>query len=307
MAESDSHYNGTDTEINLNPDMGTGTEINLNPGMGTDTEINLNPGMSNGTEINFNPGMGAGTVIQFPSMGGWMNPGSSAAPCPVCQNMTTVPTQFYGQVRFLNASTNGMTVNISIDGTIYALNSRFGTLSNYEWVSDGFHTVTMQWANGIRSTLLQQTLPFAANQKVTLVLVDSAEGGLEMVRVVDSGCRNLPAGSGCFRFANMTYSGSVLDLLLSGQTIFRSVRFPSVSAYKQAVAGTYQFTAVTSAGYGFMRELPVIVLGIIGSSLAGRETVFTFNTKILPGKSYTAYLIGNNWSNASMRVIIAED
>lgn len=331
MAENDSHYNGTDSEtviqfpvadqegwtnptdnVNTAPDTtivipetpNTGTQpVPGNSNTGTqpvpcspDTGMNLTPWV---------PDTGMRPTPWVPNTGMCPTPGvSDTGTCPVCGNISA---QSYGQVRFLNASANGITVNIFIDGTMYHSNSRFGTLSNYDWISDGFHTVTVQRANGIRSTLLRQTFPFMADQKVTMVLTDSAEGGLEIVRVIDTGCRNLPAGSGCFRFANMTYSGSSLDLLLSGQTIFRNVRFQSVSAYKQAIAGVYQFTAVTSASYGFMRELPVIVLGIIGSSLADRETVFTFSTRIQSGKNYTAYLIGNNWSNTSMRIIIAED
>lgn len=323
MAENDSHYNGTADPANMDngnsmdgqmapADESSNRMINPLPGMeGTAPDYSGSPG-NNGSNFNTETASELSGENNSSYMGNdtrgittiavpWI-PGLSS--CPSCG---TISPQSYGQVRFLNASTNGMTVNISIDGAIYALNSRFGTLSNYDWVSDGFHTVTVQRANGIRSTLLQQTFPFVADQKVTMVLTDSQEGGLEIIRVIDSGCRNLPAGSGCFRFANMTYSGSNLDLMLSGQTIFRNVRYQSVSSYKQAIAGVYQFSAVTAASYTFMRELPVIVVGIVGSSFTNRETIFTFHTRIQAGRNYTAYLIGNNWSNSPMQVIIAED
>lgn len=286
-----------------NWNMNNGNMDNWNMNNGNMDSRNMNNGTNENSRSAMNTMNGqmapaaANTTIAIP----WTPDFTS---CPGCG---IISPQSYGQVRFLNASTNGMTVNISIDGTMYAINSRFGTLSNYDWISDGFHTVTVQRANGIRSTLLQQTFPFMADQKVTMVLTDSAEGGLEIIRVIDSGCRNLPAGSGCFRFANMTYNGSNLDLMMSGQTIFRNVRYQSVSSYKQAVAGVYQFSAVTATSYTFMRELPIIVVGIIGSSLTNRETVFTFHTRIQAGRNYTAYLIGNNWSNSPMQVIIAED
>lgn len=291
MAEHDSHYNWV-------PDTAMSDEAKLTEGEASaiegDTAAEVSAPLSAQQNQSAAPGS---TTISFPGF-----PGTNL--CPSCGSF--VPDT-YGQVRFLNASTNGFTVNIFIDGTLYAPNSRFGTLSGYDWVSDGFHTVTVQRATGIRSVLLQQTFPFTADQRVTMVLTDSQEGGLELVRVIDRGCRNLPSGSGCFRFANMTYSGSNFDLMMSGQTIFRNIRYQSVSSYKQAVAGTYQFSVVTAASFGFMRELPIIVVGIIGSSLTSRETVFTFHTRIQAGRDYTAYLIGNNWSNSPMQVIIAED
>ena len=59
-----------------------------------------------------------------------------------------------------------------------------------------------------------------------MVLVDSASGGLEMVQISDTGCNTRAYNTGCYRFANMTYSGSRYDLLLyGGETVFRNVAF----------------------------------------------------------------------------------
>lgn len=345
MAENDSHYNdsfgtengGSSTDItNSTSDSMDNTVENMNGSAGymngsagymngSADYMNGSAGYMNGTTDSMNRAADDNYGLTAPTLSFEENPetnndntggravigGAVAFPwfaalptCPSCGNITP---QYYGQVRFLNASTNGITVNISIDGTMYALNSRFATLSNYDWISDGFHTITVQRAGGLRSTLLQQTFPFTAGQKVTMVLTDSAEGGLELIRVIDTGCRNLPSTSGCFRFANMTYSGSTVDLLLSGQTVFRNIRYQSVSSYKQALAGSYLFTAVTASSYTFIRELPIIVIGAIATSMNNRETLLTFNANIRAGRNYTAYLIGNTWSSTNIQVIIAED
>ncbi len=248
-----------------------------------------------------NPGEG-GPV--YPGNGGgtaWL-PGCPSSCCPGSS------CQYFGQVRFLNASTNPFTVNISIDSTNYAINSRFGTLTGYDWISDGFHTVTVRRATTMRNILLQQTFPFVANQKVTMVLTDSDSGGLELIRVVDTGCTNLPSGSGCYRFANMSYEGSSVDLLLTnGETVFRDVRFQNVSSYKQAVAGTYQFYVANSNNYAFVRELPIIVIGAIATGSGIRQPLVSFSANITAGKNYTSYLIGNTWSGNSLRVLTVED
>ncbi len=228
--------------------------------------------------------------------------------CPSAPNCPPISSRQFGQVRFLNASTNNFAVNISIDSTSYAMNSRFGSVTGYDWISDGFHTVTVRRASGMRSILLQQTFPFVANEKVTMVLTDSASGGLEMIRVVDTGCTNLPAGSGCYRFANMSYNGSTFDLLLNGgEVVFRGVGFQNVTTYKQAVAGSYQFNVVESNNFTFIRELPIIVIGAVATGTSIRQPQVSFSVNISAGRNYTSYVIGNTWSSGGLRVLTVED
>ncbi len=220
----------------------------------------------------------------------------------------SVSPQYFGQVRFLNASTNTFAVDIYIDSTNYAANSRFGSVSNYDWIADGFHTVTVRRANGMRNILLQQNFPFVANQKVTMVLTDSAAGGLEMIRIIDTGCNNLPSRSGCYRFANMAYSGSSFDLFLTGgETVFRNVNFQTVTSYKQAVAGSYQFYVTDSNNYTFMHELPIIVIGAVATGSTVRQPLVSFSVNINAGRNYTSYIIGNTWSGCGLRVLTVED
>lgn len=217
------------------------------------------------------------------------------------------PVQYYTQVRFLNASTNAFPVNISIDGNLYAANSRFGSITSYAWISDGFHTVTVRRATGLRTILYQQTFPFISGEKVTMVLVDSGSG-LSMSRVSDMGCMNLPYNSGCYRIANMTYSGSSYDLMLyGGETVFRNVKFGSAAPYKQTIAGSYQFYLTNSSNLTVIREIPVIVIGAFAPSSLANEPLVSFQVDIEPGRSYTSYVIGNNWSDYSLRVLTVVD
>lgn len=213
----------------------------------------------------------------------------------------------YCQVRFLNASTNTFPVTIYIDGNIYADHSRFGSSTNYEWIRDGFHTITVRRALGIRSILLQQNLPFSAGQKNTIILTDSASGGLSLVQASDNGCQNLPSGYGCFRFANMSYSGSRFDLLTAnGDAVFRGIAFQNISAYKQAMAGTYLFFVASTSSYTFLQELPMLIIGVSGNGTVIEQPLLSFPQTIRSGRNYTAYLIGNTWSDYSLQIITLE-
>lgn len=326
MAESDAHYNGTPEMTNSG---NYGESDMINPGA-ANGENNITaeplplPEESNPADSGNSGNIPATPLPNLEEGGqidqGWGNPDNLAGGGQIDQNSGWLPVtpgypiypsitpQYYGQVRFLNASTNSFPVNISIDNSAYALNSRFATVSNYDWISDGFHTITIRRAAGLRSVLLQQTFPFVAGQKVTMVLTDGASGGLELIRIVDTGCTNLPYNSGCFRFANMAFSGSSYNLMLyGGETIFSNVRFQNTTAYKQAIAGSYQFYVTNSNAYAFARELPIIVIGAATSSGGLGNPLVSFQVDIMAGRNYTSYLIGNTWSDNILQALTVED
>lgn len=314
MAENDTHYNGT-PEMNEQNEEATPSIPLPEPGEGGA----VYPGSDANTPVVPLPGFEEGTPA-FPGNSGssgnaggsnWGNNWANGF-FPLTPSSPSISPRYYGQVRFLNASTNSFAVNITIDGTAYAINSRFGTISNYDWISDGFHTVTVRRASGMRTILLQQNFPFTAGEKVTMVLTDSASGGLEMVQVSDTGCNSRAFNTGCYRFANMTYSGSRYDLMLyGGETVFRNVSFQTVTPYKQAVAGTYQFYVTASNSYSFLREIPIIVIGTSGnqaiSGIQQNQPLLSAQIEIASGQNYTSYLIGNNWSDMGLRLLTVED
>ena len=208
--------------------------------------------------------------------------------CPSCPSPAN-----YGQVRFLNAATNNYTINITVDNTSYASNVGFGTITNYSRILDGFHTITVRRSTGMRAVLLQQTFPFSANEKYTMVLVDSAQGGLN---------------TGCYRVANMAYSGSSFDVMLySHDAVFRNIGFQEVTAYKQAMAGSYQFYITNSSNFTVIRELPVLVIGAVTTGSFSNEPLVSYQIDICARSKYTSYLIGNSWSNNNFRVLTVED
>jgi len=225
---------------------------------------------------------------------------------PSCPNCNV--SQSNAQVRFLNASTNSFPVTISIDNTNYVNNSRFGTVSSYDRVSDGFHTVTVRRALGLRSVLLQQSFPFTGGQRYTMVLADAPSGGLTMTQVSNDGCSNMNFNTGCFRAANFSYSGSGFDVILyNNDAVFRNVGFREVTSYKQAMAGTYQFYITNSNTFSVIRELPMIIIGAVTSGSFQNEPLVSFQTDIAAGSRYTSYIIGNNWSDVGFRVLTLED
>ena len=200
----------------------------------------------------------------------------------------------------MNASTNGVTLDAYIDGRELFSGSTFATVSTYANVADGFHTVTVRKTNG--QIYYQQTLAFVAGEKVTLVILDTANG-VTVTKVSDMGCTNIPSGYGCLRVANMSYSGSSYDVrTFQNQIAFGGVGYKEVTSYKQAAAGNHTFFITGSQlSVSSFNELPIIILSaIIGGSCTGcgvANPILTFSVNVEAGKAYTSYIIGNTWSN----------
>ena len=294
MAQHDSHYNDANA--------GGSSRRNGRP----QDRNQFPPAMPPRGNMQFPPATPPATPpeqIPMPPVPGWNQNNSSGN-----STFPAFPANSFGQVRFLNASTNTFNVDFAVDGNTFVQNSRFGSISAYDWISDGFHTITVRRSTSIRTVLYQQSFPFVAGEKVTMVLTDSESGGLNMIRIVDTSCSNIPVTASCYRFANVSYSGSAVDVLLSnGETIFHNVTFQTVTPYKQAVAGTYQFFVANTNLFTTLRELPIILVGAIGTGTGVRQPVLTYQASFTAGRSYTSYLIGNTWSDNALQVLTVED
>ena len=139
MAENDTHYNGT-SDISDNDAAAPLPELEEEKAVYPDDPANIpvaplpDPG-EGGPVYPGNSTTGAiGGNWDWGSNGNnhWGHPGNSWGNSflPLTPTNPAISPRYYGQVRFLNASTNNFAVNITIDGTAYAINSRFGTISN---------------------------------------------------------------------------------------------------------------------------------------------------------------------------------
>ena len=110
-------------------------------------------------------------------------------------------------IRFLNASTAPFPIDVLIDGMEHLQNSSFGTVSQYIPMADGFHKIAVRSRAGLRPVLFQGVFPFPAGQKITFSIADSPSGSITIIPVSNAGCFHCPARCGCYRIANMTFSG----------------------------------------------------------------------------------------------------
>lgn len=327
MADRDTLFNNASTPAgntmgscpNQNPagqgQNGTGTTQPLDP----DTVFPVFPdNMGNNNNGNNNSDNDYGIALPIAPPGG--RPVAPVAPVPPTPSIPSIPSpgrpifpnapEFneFSQTRFLVAATNSFPLSLSVDSSVLDTSARFGTSTSYSFVADGFHTVTVRRANDLRAILFQKSFPFKAGEKSTLVVVDSDQGGMDVIQVSDVGCRNLPTNYGCYRMANMSYNGSSYNMqLYNSGTVFRNVTYGTVTPYKQAMRGSYLFYVTNASCCSGFRELPIIAIGVLGSNFTVSNPLLSVQLDIQSGKSYTTYIIGNNWSDYSLRAITLED
>lgn len=214
----------------------------------------------------------------------------------------------FGEVRFLMAASAPHPLTVSIDGMIYGNNASFGTIGEYFPISDGFHQISIYYTSGPRILLLEKVLPFRGGEQATVVIADSEASGIDLIPVSDTACRNPSSGYGCLRTANMSFSGSVFDLLLkTGEPVFRDIPYTAVAPYKQAEEGDWSFQVSSLTCSDTYREIPAISLKSSFSSCLWIAPVLDFQVSIKAGKSYTAYLIGDPWAGRPLQALITED
>lgn len=195
-----------------------------------------------------------------------------------------------------------------IDGTMYAVNSRLGTMGIYAGVSDGFHTVTVRRSDGRRPVLFQNNIFFATGEKLTLVLIELENSDFDLMQVPATGCINMPYNTGCYRLANVSYPNTSFNLMMpGGEIVFNDIHYQEFTAYKQAMAGTYQFYVTSAVGIRPLQDIPIIVTRPSSNISIPNAPVAAFQTEIQAGKNYTTYLLANNWGSESIQALTVED
>ncbi len=211
-------------------------------------------------------------------------------------------------IRFLNASTAPFPIDVLIDGMEHLQNSSFGTVSQYIPMADGFHKIAVRSRAGLRPVLFQGVFPFPAGQKITFSIADSPSGSITIIPVSNAGCFHCPARCGCYRIANMTFSGSSYDIRTpSGERVFCSISFGQSAPYKPVSAGSYLFFTAAPSGCSPIRDLPIILQSFLAGSPKPDNVLSEIPVEIEAGMNYTTYLIGNTWSSFRLQSITIKD
>lgn len=265
----------------------------------------------------FFPG-GPGPVIIPPVTGGPgpVIPGQTLPDCPGGGPGPVIPDRpnFPGvilplpptgtaQVRFLHAATGALPYSVSVGTRTVAPGLRYAEATDYARVADGFRTVTIMSARSPRSILLRKSIPFRANGRTTLVIVN-ARNGIDLLEVQDNGCVNMPRNAACFRMVNTSYTDMPLDLLLyDGRIVFSDVRFREATTFRRVRPGEYGFyLAATNASPYFpfapdvdietVEDLPIPVGDNYIPDYGDLMPLASFYEAFRQGILYTAYVLG---------------
>lgn len=211
-------------------------------------------------------------------------------------------------VRILNAAANYGSVSVTIGEDMLTSGLPFGSSTPYRRVREGFRVVTVSSATYPRHIIYRQVLPFVAGIRVTLALVNSANGlGIQMI--IDLPCFGGGRNLACLRMVNLSYNSGPLELVLEdGRVVFSDVRFKEVTSYKRANEGKYNFKVVNSPN----RPMPIVSdisnINDLTYQLGGTwNALLEFSIDMKANTLYTVYILGNDGYVPSLQPYILEN
>ena len=211
------------------------------------------------------------------------------------------------QVRFLNAVTEGGSLRITAGNRLLSSSLPPEGLSEYFTVAAGFRSFTFYDADHPWMLLFRSTLPLAAGDVVTLAVIRSGGGGLDLVRVDDRPCGVQGTDLGCIRCVNLVYDSPGLDLVLTdGRVVFTDVRFKEVTNYRRARPGRYDLYAAQTPSserpdIETVEDLPIPVASWMPEPLA------SFFLDLRAGGQVSLFLMGDWGVSRELRVKAVEN
>lgn len=198
-------------------------------------------------------------------------------PCIFCNNNQWIR----GGVRILNAATGYTAFSIYMDNRLIASGLNFAEITQYNQVSQGYHTFTVRGLNGyvyIRKSLY-------IGDGMTTVAIINASTGLDLTTIADTTCPTTH-NSACFRVCNLAYYSGPVNAVL-GNVYFNAVPVRQATSFSPFTAGSYTLNVARST----RPETPLVT------------SLVTLNAR----RIYTAYILNWNTSADTIQTLLVED
>jgi len=224
-----------------------------------------------GTTVNF----GDKTLVQVVAFG----IGSSKLVNVAILNLDQAGTgqiieNLLAEFKLINASAVGSPLNVFVDGALTLANVPFAGVSNYEKVTAGSRTISIQSAATPGANLLTLVANLAPATDTSIV-VSGPAGALQGLVLTDN---NLPsaAGRARVRFVNASPDLASMDVYVNFVKQFSAVASNSASPYAELAADT------NGTAYEFD-------FNVAGTTI---PALMLPNVLIAAGKTYTVYVVG---------------
>ena len=178
------------------------------------------------------------------------------------------------EFKLINASAVGSPLNVFVDGALTLANVPFAGVSNYEKVTAGSRTISIQSAATPGANLLTLVANLAPATDTSIV-VSGPAGALQGLVLTDN---NLPSavGRARVRFVNASPDLASMDVYVNFVKQFSAVASNSASPYAELAADT------NGTAYEFD-------FNVAGTTI---PALMLPNVLIAAGKTYTVYVVG---------------
>lgn len=221
-------------------------------------------------------------------------------PCFFC-----APNQISSRVRFLNAAFGYNPFRIFVNNRFIVNGLGYTALTPYGRVSDGFQRVTVTGMNGY--IYLQKTLPFRANENVTVAIINTAGGGLDLLQISDTPCSR-PANMSCFRTCNLAFNSNPLDVVLAdGRVVYSDVRFKEVTAFKRIRPGSYELYLAETDLRPMPRYADIETLDMNTANVQLPEVLVSTYLDVRANATYTLFIFTRENTQNAVQTMVVED
>lgn len=143
-------------------------------------------------------------------------------------------------IRFLHASTEDYNTDIKIDDKLLQTNLSFGTITNYQKMSPGEHSIKIYRTDDKINPVYENTLVLLPASIVTVSLV-TINNALSIF-ILKDGAMNTNPVLGNLRFINLSPKSPLFNLLYEDRRpIFKNVEFLETTNYTQLQPQKYNF------------------------------------------------------------------
>jgi hypothetical protein len=148
-------------------------------------------------------------------------------------------------VRVVHAATDAGPVDVFVDNTKLLSNLTFGTVTKYDAVRAGSHTIRIvPTGKGVGAAVAHQTVAFTANVPYTLAAIGEKKPGYGLQAFTDND--QLNKGTEKVRVYHLSPNLGAVNVTEGGKTVIHNLSYKSASAYLSVPPAGYTFDVITA-------------------------------------------------------------
>ncbi|WP_240666726.1 DUF4397 domain-containing protein [Longirhabdus pacifica] len=173
------------------------------------------------------------------------------------QAPTHISRREYTKVRALHAAPNAPSVDIFVNGELFAKGVSFKDMTDYVKVMPGEYTIEIYTTDG-QTLVLQQRVRVPEGAHITLAAVENNGNGIELLPILDEPF--VPPGKAKVRAIHLSPDSPAVDVAVQGgNVVFSNISYKDVTPYIEVEPGSLPLEVRVAGTNNVVLEIPAMV------------------------------------------------